>query len=242
MSFWNLGFRVVMEDNSAIDNVKTANNDSDKSGLGMPPSEEDGVALFRQAMYAAQQQQWDNAIENLEKALKLYEKREDPKWIARVKATLAGIYAERNRTFKSKELYTQALAEFRKMGDTINAKIILARLNELETSPGVKVVEVQKDSIADRIGIVPGDVLVEYAGETGLRAASLKKLVEEFTGTPQVTLSVMNNNELTTTVVPGGQLGVALEDIKRPPRPTRPQERQQNQRERRNPRERRNRR
>ena len=31
-------------------------------------------------------------------------------------------------------------------------------LNELETSPGVKVVEVQKGSIADRIGIVPGDV------------------------------------------------------------------------------------
>ena len=29
----------------------------------------------------------------------------------------------------------------------------------------------------------------------------------------------MNNNELTTTVVPGGPLGVALEDIKRPPRP-----------------------
>ena len=242
MSFWNLGFRVVMDDNSAIDNVKTANSDSDKSGLGMPPSEEDGVALFRQAMYAAQQQQWDNAIENLEKALKLYEKRQDPKWIARVKATLAGIYAERNRTFKSKELYTEALLEFRKMGDNVNAKIILARLNELETSPGVKVVEVQKGSIADRIGIVPGDVLVEYAGETGLRVASLKKLVEEFTGTPQVTLSVMNNNELTTTVVPGGQLGVALEDITRPPRPTRPQERQQNQRGRRNPRERGNRR
>ena len=193
-------------------------------------------------MYAAQQQQWDNAIENLEKALKLYEKRQDPKWIARVKATLAGIYAERNRTFKSKELYTEALLEFRKMGDNVNAKIILARLNELETSPGVKVVEVQKGSIADRIGIVPGDVLVEYAGETGLRVASLKKLVEEFTGTPQVTLSVMNNNELTTTVVPGGQLGVALEDITRPPRPTRPQERQQNQRGRRNPRERGNRR
>ena len=128
------------------------------------------------------------------------------------------------------------------MGDTINVKIILARLNELETSPGVKVVEVQKGSIADRIGIVPGDVLVEYAGETGLRVASLKKLVEEYTRTPQVTLSVMNNNELTTTAVPGGPLGVALEDIKRPPRPSRPPEQQQSQRERRNQRERRDRR
>ena len=96
---------------------------------GMPPSEEDGVRLFRQAMFAAQQQQWDNAIEDLEKALKLYQKREDPKWIARVKATLAGIYAERNRTFKSKELYTQALSEFREMGDTINAKIIRVKMN-----------------------------------------------------------------------------------------------------------------
>ncbi|MGO8880474.1 MAG: SUMF1/EgtB/PvdO family nonheme iron enzyme [Desulfomonilaceae bacterium] len=250
MSFWNLGFRVVMEDNSASDILKTANNSPDKtsqsyessSSSSMPPSEEDGVRLFRQAMFAAQQQQWDNAIEDLEKALKLYQKREDPKWIARVKATLAGIYAERNRTFKSKELYTQALSEFRKMGDTVNAKIILARLQELETSPGVKVVEVQKGSIANRIGIVPGDVLVEYAGETGLRVASLKKLVEEYTRTPQITLSVMNNNELTTTVVPGGPLGVALEDIKRPPRPARTPEQQQNQRERRNPRDRRNRR
>ncbi len=250
MSFWNLGFRVVMEGNSASDILKTANNRPDKSSQSyessssssMPPSEEDGVRLFRQAMFAAQQQQWDNAIEDLEKALKLYKKRQDPKWIARVKATLAGIYAERNRTFKSKELYTQALSEFRKMGDTVNAKIILARLQELETSPGVKVVEVQKGSIADRIGVVPGDVLVEYAGETGLRVASLKKLVEEYTRTPQITLSVMNNNELTTTVVPGGPLGVALEDIKRPPRPARAPEQQQNQRERRNPRERRNRR
>ncbi|MDA8405918.1 MAG: SUMF1/EgtB/PvdO family nonheme iron enzyme [Deltaproteobacteria bacterium] len=250
MSFWNLGFRVVMEDNSPSDILKTANSTLDKtsqsyepsSSSGMPPSEEDGVRLFRQAMFAAQQQQWDNAVEDLEKALKLYQEREDPKWIARVKATLAGIYAERNRTFKSKELYTQALSEFRKMGDTVNAKIILARLQELETSPGVKVVEVQKGSIADRIGIVPGDVLVEYAGETGLRVSSLKKLVEEYTRTPQITLSVMNNNELTTTVVPGGPLGVALEDIKRPPRPARAPEQQQNQRERRNPRDRRNRR
>ena len=111
MSFWNLGFRVVMEDDSAIDSVKRADNDTNKldssykfsSDSSMPPTEEDGVALFRQAMFAAQQQQWDNAIEDLEKALKLYEKREDPKWIARVNATLAGIYAERNRTFKSKE-------------------------------------------------------------------------------------------------------------------------------------------
>ena len=247
MSFWNLGFRVVREVNSAIDDSTLAGkgnnanrpNSEAVSDSGMPPSEEDGVALFRQAMFAAQQQQWDNAIQDLEKALKLYEKRQDPKWIARVKATLAGIYAERNRTFKSKELYTQALSEFRKMGDSINAKIILARLNELGTSPGVKVVEVQKGSIADRIGIVPGDVLVEYAGETGLRVAGLKKLVEEYTRSPQVTLSVMNNNELTTTVVPGGPLGVALEDLKRPPRVNRPQEQQQNQRERRNPRQRR---
>lgn len=232
MSFWNLGFRLVMEDDAEDLDTKTARKSSSDGGSSyqstsnstLPPSEEDGIRLFRQAMFAAQQQQWDNAIEDLEKALKLYEQREDPKWVARVKATLAGIYAERNRTFKSKELYTQALSEFRKMGDTINARIILARLQELETSPGVKVVEVQKGSIADRVGIVPGDVLIEYAGETGLRVTSLKKLVEEYTRTSQVTLSIMNNNEITTTVVSGGPLGVALEDIKRPPRPSRPAE------------------
>jgi tetratricopeptide (TPR) repeat protein len=232
MSFWNLGFRLVMEDDAEDLDTKTDRKSSSDGGSSyqstsnstLPPSEEDGIRLFRQAMFAAQQQQWDNAIEDLEKALKLYEQREDPKWVARVKATLAGIYAERNRTFKSKELYTQALSEFRKMGDTINARIILARLQELETSPGVKVVEVQKGSIADRVGIVPGDVLIEYAGETGLRVTSLKKLVEEYTRTSQVTLSIMNNNEITTTVVSGGPLGVALEDIKRPPRPSRPAE------------------
>ena len=252
MSFWNLGFRVVLEDDTKGVQSTTAQNDSEggsssrgsSASAAMPPSEEDGIRLFQQAMFAAQQQQWDNAIDDLEKALKLYERREDPKWIARVKATIAGIYAERNRTFKAKELYTQALSEFRKMGDTINARIILSRLQELETSPGVKVVEVQKGGIADRVGIVPGDVLVEYAGETGLRVASVKKLVEEYTRTPQVTLSVMNNGELTTTVVTGGPLGVALEDMKRPPRPARPpqQQQNQNQRERRPQRDRGNRR
>ena len=127
-----------------------------------PPSAEDGLRLFRQAMFAAQQQQWDQAIEDLEEAQKVYEKREDYKWIARVKATLAGIYAERNRKYKSKELYTQALAEFRKMGDPANSRIILARLEELETSPGVKVVEIKKGGIADKAGIVAGDIIIKY--------------------------------------------------------------------------------
>lgn len=238
MSFWNLGFRVVMEEEPHIGNAQGLNSDQGQSLLSspsepLPPTEEDGIRLFRQAMFAAQQQQWDNATQDLEKALKLYEKRDDPKWIARVKATLAGIYAERNRTFKSKELYTEALSEFRKMGDSINARIILARLQELETSPGVKVLEVQKGGLADRVGIVPGDVLIEYAGETGLRVATVKKLVEEYSRTSQVTLSVSNSDTITTTVVPGGPLGVAIEDMKRPPRPPRPQE-QNNQRSRRN--------
>lgn len=241
MSFWNLGFRVVMEEEPDIKTAQNLNSDlvqirESSQSEPLPPTEEDGIRLFRQAMFAAQQQQWDNANEDLEKALKLYEKRDDPKWIARIKATLAGIYAERNRTFKSKELYTEALTEFRKMGDSINARIILARLQELETSPGVKILEVQKGGIADRVGIVPGDVLIEYAGETGLRVATVKKLVEEYSRSPQVTVSVSNNGEITTTVVRGGPLGVALEDMKRPPRPNRPQE-QDNQRTRRNPRQ-----
>ncbi len=229
MNFWNLGFRVVMEASepgkgilaskagrSGESKIKTS---SDKL---FPPSDEDGVRLFRQAMFAAEQQQWDQATEDLEKALKVYEKREDLKWIARVKATLAGIYAERNRKYKSKELYTQALAEFRKMGDATNSRIILARLEELETSPGVKVVEVKKGGIADKAGVVPGDIIIEYGGETGFRVIGFKKLVDDYSQSGQVTLSVMNNGEITTTVVSGGPLGVALEDIKRPPRPARP--------------------
>jgi len=227
MSFWNLGFRVVMEDKEedmiiAAKLGKSQNTGSSSSGY--PPSDEDALRLFRDAMFAAQQQQWDQAIRDLEEALKLYEKRDDPKWIARVKATLAGIYAERNRMYKSKELYTQALAEFRKMGDSNTAKIILARLQDLETSPGVKVVEVKKGSIADKAGIVPGDVIIEYAGETGFRVISFKKLVEDYSNASQITLSVMNNNEISTMTVPGGQLGVAVEDIKRPPRSRRPAE------------------
>lgn len=246
MSFWNLGFRVVLEAAEDEVDVKSAGSRSylDKKrelerekASQFPPSDEDGVRLFRQAMYAAQQQQWDNAIEDLEKALRIYEKREDPKWTARVKATLAGIYAERNRIYKSKELYTQALAEFRKNGDTSSAAVILARLQELETSPGVKVVEVQKGSIADRAGIVTGDIIVEYGGETGFRVAGFKKLVDDFQGLGTITLSVMNDQNITTISVPGGALGVALEDIKRPPRPRRPpaqeQQNRQNARQRR---------
>jgi sulfatase modifying factor 1 len=217
MSFWNLGFRVVMEDK---DDDRTVNAPK----TGFPPSDEDALRLFQDAMFALQQQQWDQAVKDLEDALKLYEKREDYKWIARVKATLAGIYAERNRVYKSKELYTQALAEFRKMGDNTTAKIILARLEELETSPGVKVVEVKKGGIADKMGIVVGDVIIEYGGETGFRVIGFKKLVEDHTNADKVTMSVMNNNEITTLVVPGGSLGIAVEDIKRPPRPRRPAE------------------
>jgi C-terminal processing protease CtpA/Prc len=171
-------------------------------------------------MFAAQQQQWDQATQDLEEALKLYERREDHKWIPRVKATLAGIYAERNRTYKSKELYTQALAEFRKIGDSNSARIILARLQDLETSPGVKIAEIRKGGMADRAGMVAGDIIIEYGGETGFRVAGFKKLIEDFSNSDQVTVSVMNsNNEITTSVVRGGPLGVAVEDIKRPPRP-----------------------
>ncbi|MBI4963848.1 MAG: SUMF1/EgtB/PvdO family nonheme iron enzyme [Desulfomonile tiedjei] len=243
MSFWNLGFRVVMEDKEDPGKTATAGGADTKASSGksqtsasFPPSEDDGLRLFRQAMFAAQQQQWDNATEDLEQALKISEKREDDKWVARVKATLAGIYAERNRTYKSKELYTQSLAEFRKIGDTTSARIILARLEELESSPGVKVAQVKKGGIADKAGIVAGDVIIEYAGETGFRVIGFKKLVEEFARAEQVTLSIINNGEISTAVVPGGVLGVAVEDIKRPPRPQRPPEQRPRERQRPRPR------
>ncbi len=231
MSFWNLGFRVALEekqdfkesdDTKSVDSSKSRHRVPNDSAY--PPSDSDALLLFRQAMFSAQQQQWDSAIDDLEKALKIYEKRDDPMWVARVKATLAGIYAEQDRTFKSKELFTQAMAEFRKVGDTNSARIILARLAELETSPGVKVVEVKKGGIADKAGVVTGDVIVEYGGETGFRVSGFKKLVEDYARAEKITLSVMNNNEISTTVVHGGQLGVAVEDIKRPPRPRRPPE------------------
>jgi sulfatase modifying factor 1 len=229
MSFWNLGFRVVMEEkvDKWARSTKTGNDTRSSRGgsLGsadLPPTTEDGLRLFRQAMFAAQQQQWDDATEDLEEALKIYEERQDPMWTARVKATLAGIYAERDRRYKSKELYAQALAEFRKIGDTSSARILLARLRELQTSPGVRVVKVRKGSVAHKAGVVAGDTIIEYAGETGFRVKGFKKTVEEFANSDQVTLSVVNNDEITTVVVPGGELGVALEDIKRPRRPRRP--------------------
>jgi S1-C subfamily serine protease len=134
------------------------------------------------------------------------------------------MYAERERIYKSKELYTQALAEFRKIGDLGSAEIILARLQDLETSPGVSVVEVRKASAADRAGIVPGDLIIEYAGETGFRVQGFKQLVNDYARMDKVTLSVMNGGQIVTLVVPGGPLGVAVEDIKRPPRPRPPRE------------------
>lgn len=251
MSFWNLGFRVALEDRdeskptvaSKTGGDETSSSREDPSAF--PPTEAEGIRLFRQAMFSAQQQQWDQATQDLEEALRVYEKRQDLMWVARVRATLAGLYAERTRTYKSKELYTQALAEFRKLGDAGSARIILARLQELETSPGVKVVEVKKGSLAAKAGIVPNDVIIEYAGETGFRVAGFKKLVEDHARDEQVTVSVMNDNQITTTVLHGGTLGVALEDIRRPPRARRqdeprppregdrrrpPQQRRQNQR------------
>ncbi len=240
MSFWNLGFRVVLEDKDEQGAVtaqkKGAATSSAHAGQdsAFPPTDGDAIILFRQAMYAAQQQQWDAAVEDLERALKIYEQRDDPMWIARVKATLAGIYAERNRIYKSKELYTEALALFRKIGDVQSARLILARLGELETSPGVRVVDIEKGGIADKAGVVVGDVIIEYGGETGFRVSGFKKLVEDFSRASQVTLSTLNNGEITTMVVPGGLLGVAVEDIRRPPRPQRPpQERGEGQRDRR---------
>ena len=239
MSFWNLGFRVVLEDKDEQIPVTAKKKDASSSSeraaehSAFPPSDGDAIILFRQAMYAAQQQQWDAAVEDLERALKIYEQRDDPMWIARVKATLAGIYAERNRIYKSKELYTEALALFRKIGDVQSARLILARLGELETSPGVRVVDIEKGGIADKAGVVVGDVIIEYGGETGFRVSGFKKLVEDFSRASQVTLSTMNNGEITTVLVPGGHLGVAVEDIRRPPRPQRTQERGEGQRDRR---------
>jgi formylglycine-generating enzyme len=222
MSFWNLGFRVVLEEEKTFTaKQRPVSDDPEAVPTGdadLPPSDEQGMRLFRQAVYAAQQEQWDNAIKDLEEALKVYERREDFQWIARVKATLAGIYAERNRIYKSKELYTEALAGFRKIGDAGSARILLARLRELETSPGVKVVSVRKGSIADKAGVVTGDVIIEYGGETGFRVSGFKKLVSEYTHSERVTLSVVNDEEISTVVVPGGLLGVAIEDMKRPPR------------------------
>jgi formylglycine-generating enzyme required for sulfatase activity len=243
MSFWNLGFRVVLEETEEERKLlvrvgdRSPGTDSTASSAkaNMPPTEADGIRLFRQAMFAAQQQQWDSATEDLERALKIYEEREDHMWAARVKATLAGIYAERERRYKSKELYTQALAGFRKIGDTQSAKLILARLSELETSPGVRVIEVEKGGAAEKAGVVVGDVIIEYGGESGFRVSGFKKLVDDFSRERRVTLSTLNNGEITTTVVPGGLLGLAVDDIRRPPRPRRPQEAEGQQRERRQP-------
>jgi formylglycine-generating enzyme len=231
MNFFNLGFRVVMEEPHTGKTTIAAKRRGSDDGMSrrraearFPPSESEGLALFRQAMFAAQQQQWEDATKDLEKALRVYEKRQDYKWIARVKATLAGIYAEQDRRYKSKELFTQALAEFRKIGDLNSARIILARLQELDTSPGVKVVEVRKGGPADRAGIVAGDIIVEYAGETGFKVRAFKRLVKSTDRKKEVTLSVLNNDETSTVLVPGGELGVAVEDIKRRPRPRRPRE------------------
>ncbi|MEW6348340.1 MAG: SUMF1/EgtB/PvdO family nonheme iron enzyme [Thermodesulfobacteriota bacterium] len=225
MSFWNLGFRVVMEEDGADATTAVAARTENQGSAGanrtpaLPPAEEEGMSLFRQAMFAAQQQQWDEAIEDLEKALKIYEKREDLKWMARVRATLAGVYAERNRKFKAKELYTKALAEFRQIGDQNSVRIILDRMLDLETSPGVKINEIRKDGPASKAGLVVGDIIIEYAGETGFNVQGFKSLVNDHARASHVTISILHDEEIHTFTVPGGPLGVAVEDIKRLPRP-----------------------
>ncbi|MGB9618063.1 MAG: formylglycine-generating enzyme family protein, partial [Desulfomonilaceae bacterium] len=74
MSFWNLGFRVVLEDKEEQAPVTAKKKDGASSSeraaqdAAFPPSDGDAIILFRQAMYAAQQQQWDAAVEDLERA------------------------------------------------------------------------------------------------------------------------------------------------------------------------------
>lgn len=228
MSFWNLGFRVVMEDPGTRTDTTAKETDRDpkneaKLDAAFPPSEGEAVQLFREAVFSAQQQQWDQAVQRLEDALKLFEERKDHLWVARVRATLAGIYAEQNRSYKAKELYTKALDEFRRVGDQNSARIVLARLGELDTSPGVKVAEVQKGGAADKAGIVAGDIIIEYGGETGFKVEGFKALVHDHARTDKITLSTMNDNEeIHTMTVAGGPLGIAVEDIKRRPRPRPP--------------------
>ncbi len=215
MSFWNLGFRVVLEEDST--EGQTPDTESAKNRTDYGPSEDEGLALFRQAMFAAQQRRFDDAIEDLEKALKVYEKRQDLKWTSRVRSTLAGIYAERNQKFKAKELATKALAEFRQIGDQNSVKLILRNLIDLQVSPGVKIVEVKKDGPGDQAGLVADDIIIEYAGETGFRREGFKSLVNDYSRTAKVTLSVLHDEEIHCLSVPGGELGVAVEDIKRLP-------------------------
>ena len=191
MSFWNLGFALSWKRRHLKRKrspPKQAIHMSLKGKLlrkkYFPPSDEEGLRLFRQAMFVAQQQQWDQATEDLEEAQKVYEKREDYKWIARVKATLAGIYAERNRKDKSKELTPRPLRNSEKWATPRTPASSLA-LEELETSPGVKVVEIKKGGIVDRAGVVAGDIIIEDAGETGFRVIAFKKLVDEYSRSAQ---------------------------------------------------------
>ena len=78
MTFWNLGFRVVMEEQEDIRSIiqaKKPENSAQKQQNGsaseLPPTLEQGLSLFQQAMFAAQQQRWDEAVEDLEKALEI---------------------------------------------------------------------------------------------------------------------------------------------------------------------------
>jgi S1-C subfamily serine protease len=94
------------------------------------------------------------------------------------------------------------------------------------------VVQIKKGGVADKAGIVEGDTIIEYAGETGFRVSGFKKLVDDFRRADNVTLSVVNNDVITTMLVPGGELGLAVEDMKRPPRPRQPPPDQQRRRDR----------
>jgi hypothetical protein len=221
MNFWNLGFRVVMEEKEEFTLASKGRNRSrdsetkSASPAKMPPGRGDGLQLFRQAMYAAQRQRWDEAVEHLEDALKIYEKREDFHWVARVRATLAGIYAERERKYKAIELFTKALSEFRRIGDKNSERVILLRLLDLVSTPGVKVTDIKKDGEAAKAGVVKVDIIFEYGGEVGFKRAGFKELVNDYARMSQVPISVFNNEEVHTFSVRGGPLGVAVENVKK---------------------------
>ncbi len=78
MSFWNLGFRVVLDEEKTYTANRRAQPDDQEAvptgNADLPPSEEQGLRLFRQAVFAAQQERWDDAVKDLEEALKVYKR------------------------------------------------------------------------------------------------------------------------------------------------------------------------
>lgn len=94
--------------------------------------------------------------------------------------------------------------------ETIGKESYDLYLYKTEQNNRVVVSTVMKDSPAERLGVLKGDIILNYANETVLNWRELRKLTGEGVAGDYVNLTVLRNEKLLNILIPRGPLGVKL--------------------------------